>query len=346
MLAQKEHELLMNLPVGFTARPATMSDLEIVVNLLNACSEAQVGKPEHNVADTRSEWISEDFHLETNTRLVFAPDGQLAGYIEVWDTNAIPVSPWVWGRTHPDYEGQGIGTAMLTWAEDRVRQVFPRVPDDARVVMRCGALSTHESSKALLTGYGLSPIRYFWTMVIDLAEAPPEPIWPEGIRIATFAEVDDLTAVMRATEDAFKDHWGYVEQPEEHELRQWHEWVNNDPVFDASLWFLAMDGNEIAGVSLCRIKSSHDPEMGWVNALGVRRPYRRQGLALALLHHSFGELYARGKRKVGLGVDAQSLTGATRLYEKAGMYIYREYQDFEKELRAGRDLSLQTLADE
>jgi GNAT superfamily N-acetyltransferase len=125
MLAQKEHELLMNLPVGFTARPATMSDLEIVVNLLNACSEAQVGKPEHTVEDTRSEWISEDFHLETNTRLVFAPDGQLAGYIEVWDTNAIPVSPWVWGRTHPDFEGQGVGTAMLTWAEERVRKYSP-----------------------------------------------------------------------------------------------------------------------------------------------------------------------------------------------------------------------------
>lgn len=346
MLAQKENEFIMNLPVGFTARPATMDDLETVVTLLNACSKAEVGRPEHNVADTRSEWISEDFHLETNTRLVFAPDGQLAGYIEVWDTSAVPVSPRVWGRTHPDFAGQGIGTAMLTWAEERVRQVFPLVPDDARVVMRCGALSTHEPSKALLEGYDMSLIRYFWTMMIEVGEAPPAPVWPEGIEIKTFAEVNDLTAVMRATEDAFKDHWGYVEQPEEHELRQWREWVNNDPVFDASLWFLAMDGEEIAGVSLCRLKSSHDPEMGWVNALGVRRPYRRQGLALALLHHSFGELVARGKQKIGLGVDAQSLTGATRLYEKAGMHVFREYHDYEKELRPGRDLTRQTLADE
>ncbi len=59
--------------------------------------------------------------------------------------------------------------------------------------------------------------------------------------------------------------------------------------------------------------------MGWVNLLGVRRPWRRRGVALALLQHSFREFYARDRRKVGLGVDAQSLTGATRLYEKAGM---------------------------
>ena len=63
--------------------------------------------------------------------------------------------------------------------------------------------------------------------------------------------------------------------------------------------------------------------MGWVGTLGVRRPWRKRGIGLALLRHSFNEFYRRGKRKVGLGVDAQNLTGALRLYESAGMQSTR-----------------------
>jgi mycothiol synthase len=88
---------------------------------------------------------------------------------------------------------------------------------------------------------------------------------------------------------------------------------------------------------------AEDPEMGWLFGLGVRRPWRRRGLALALLHHCFGELYRRGRRKVSLGVDAQNLTGATRLYERAGMHIQRQHHQYEQELRPGRDLSTQSL---
>ncbi|MCK4450237.1 MAG: GNAT family N-acetyltransferase [Anaerolineae bacterium] len=106
-----------------------------------------------------------------------------------------------------------------------------------------------------------------------------------------------------------------------------------------------MDGEEITGMSLCCPKTAEDPGMGWVDSLGVRRPWRRRGLALALLHHSFGEFYRRGKRKVSLEVDAQSLTGATRLYEKAGMHVDRQYVMYEKELRPGRDLSTQFVDD-
>jgi ribosomal protein S18 acetylase RimI-like enzyme len=85
--------------------------------------------------------------------------------------------------------------------------------------------------------------------------------------------------------------------------------------------------------------------MGWVDTLGVRRPWRRQGLAEALLYHSFAELRRRGLTRVGLGVDAHSLTGATRLYEKVGMRAIRDFTLFEKELRPGVNLATQTIED-
>jgi mycothiol synthase len=42
-------------------------------------------------------------------------------------------------------------------------------------------------------------------------------------------------------------------------------------------------------------------------------------------------------------VDASSLTGATRLYEKAGMRVLRQFDNYEKELRPGRDVSTQAV---
>jgi ribosomal protein S18 acetylase RimI-like enzyme len=92
-------------------------------------------------------------------------------------------------------------------------------------------------------------------------------------------------------------------------------------------------------MSLCLQHASEDKELGWVDTLGVRRPWRKHGLGLALLRHSFSEYYQRGFRKVGLGVDASSLTGAVRLYEKAGMHVHRQYDRYEKVLRDGVELA-------
>jgi GNAT superfamily N-acetyltransferase len=109
--------------------------------------------------------------------------------------------------------------------------------------------------------------------------------------------------------------------------------------FDPSLWFVAFDGEEIAGFSLC----SYEQGEAWVGELGVRRPWREKGLGLAFLHHSFGEFYRRGVRSVVLNVDSQSLTGATRLYTRAGMHPVEQTDIYELELRPGIELSTETL---
>jgi ribosomal protein S18 acetylase RimI-like enzyme len=100
-----------------------------------------------------------------------------------------------------------------------------------------------------------------------------------------------------------------------------------------------MDGDTIAGLSTCAPRTDDDPDRGWVHTLGVLRDYRRRGIALALLQHSFGVFYKMGKPRAGLGVDGQNLTGATRLYEKAGMHIELQEDTYELELRPGDELS-------
>ena len=71
----------------------------------------------------------------------------------------------------------------------------------------------------------------------------------------------------------------------------------------------------------------------------VLREYRRRGIGEALLYMAFDAFYKMGKKRVGLGVDASSLTGAATLYKRVGMYITRQFDLYEKELRAGVDLT-------
>jgi mycothiol synthase len=327
----------------FTMRPAQMSDLEGTFNLGTACSLHMIGQNEVSLSEVRSEWLLPEFDLENASRVVVTPEGTIVGYIEVWDIDETPVRIWVWGRVHPDYEGLGIGSQLMHWAEQRARQAISRVPDGIQVGMQSGSYSTYEPALHFLRDFGMSPIRSFHTMAIELDQNPPQPKLPPRITIRNMDGEDELRDVVLATEDAFRDHWGFVEQPFEEEYERWRHFTKHDENYDPSLWFLAVDGEEIAGVSLCNPKSSLDPDMGWVSVLGVLRPWRRQGLGLALLHHSFSEFYRRGKERAGLGVDAGSLTGATRVYERAGMRAIRQFDTLEMVLRPGRDISTQTV---
>ena len=71
--------------------------------------------------------------------------------------------------------------------------------------------------------------------------------------------------------DAFRDHWGHIEQDFEEGFKQWKHANFNIHELDPNLWFIARGGEEIAGIALCQPKSDEDPHMGWLGARGVRR---------------------------------------------------------------------------
>jgi ribosomal protein S18 acetylase RimI-like enzyme len=199
--------------------------------------------------------------------------------------------------------------------------------------------------------YGMENIRHSFHMRIKIENPPPEPNWPTGIRLKVFdLEHDDLEEVYRADVDAFRDHFGFVESPFEEGFERFKHFGMAEESYTPGLWFLAIaegsnDNEIIAGICLNRKHSYEDPEMGWVSTLGVIKPFRQRGIGLALLLHTFGEYYRRGFTSVGLGVDAENLTGALRLYEKAGMRVHRQFDLYEKELRPGVEISVQSLED-
>lgn len=336
-----EKTLRSTLVGGFTARPATMDDVPLVTKMLNVCALADVGRVLYDPGRVRSYWQEAAHEPAIDARLVFAPDGALAGYVGVWNVETVRVRMVIDWHIHPDYRGQGIGEWLLQFGDARARQAIPLAPEGARVVLQTEIPGTAAAKSALLDAQGYALVRHFLDMKIVFAGPPPTPAIPDGLSIRVYdPEQDDLRQIYRAADEIFADHWGVLHtQPFEEEFKRWeHHWLSN-PHYDPSLWFLAVDGDQIAGISLCRPQTVEDPPVGWVSQLGVRRAWRRRGLALALLHYSFAEFYRRGQPWVGLSVDADNLTGATRLYEKAGMHAYQRFDFYEKELRPGIDLA-------
>jgi mycothiol synthase len=321
--------------IGFeySLRCPTGDDFQYIHALINAYEVSLTGAAETTATDLRMELSTPGFEMTTDSWLVLAPTGQVVGFAKIGHIDHMRIFTTVY--VHPEHLGRGIGTRLLEVLEQWALQQVPLAAPDVRVTLTAFALKQNSASDHLLLKRGFQMVRGFRRMGINLSDTPPVPQWPEGIVVRTVTP-DMLHAVYEADQAIFRDHWGYM--PESFDA--WAHWSAMREDFDATLWFLAMDGNDIAGLALC---ADEKKSSGWVHTLGVSRLWRRKGLALALLQYTFHEFYARAIKQVLLNVDAQSLTGATYLYERAGMHIVSEQAHYEKELRAGKELSTQAL---
>jgi mycothiol synthase len=325
------------LPTSYTLRAPREEDILAILALLRDSDDAEFGQHDDWTAeDIRHDWTTID--PARDAWLVLTPDGALAGYATVFNQGSGKI--FGDGYVHPTQHERGIGTTLIHLCESRAREMVATAPDGARVSIGFGANGLNEEAGALFNHESYTPVRNFYRMRIDMTEAPPAPFWPEGVTVRTLAtgeaERADQRAVFEAVEEAFSDHWG-------HAPRRFEDWIERTrhEDFDPTLWFIAEEDGQIAGFSLCQVS----PEAGRLNTLGARRPWRKRGLGMALLLHSFGEFYRRGRPTVVLGVDAQNLTGALRLYERAGMHVAMRFTTYEKELRAGEELATQTLGE-
>jgi mycothiol synthase len=324
------------LPSGFTVRATSMDDLKDVYAIISACDIVRYGavEPDYSIDDLRSDWQDPNHDMDTDNWVIVSAEGRIVGATGIWQREHVRM------YTHPSvlpaYWGLGIGRFLLRLAEERARQYIAQAPPRARITLNSGIDNVDQLRQQELVMEGFKLVRSSWRMEIDMLEPPPAPQWPREITIRTFVRGQDEHAVFAAVDEAFIDHWGHLPG----NFEGWKRRTVDAADFKSDLWYLAYAGNEIAGVSLCEYMTT---EMGWVDDLAVRRSWRRMGLGMALLRHSFGEFYHRGAHKVALEVDSQNLTGAARLYERAGMHATRQYDIYEKELRTGEELSTQSL---
>jgi ribosomal protein S18 acetylase RimI-like enzyme len=330
--------MLPPLPTGYTARTGTLADAPAAAALSQAFSLAVSDFSDLDAEALLNEWQTPRFDPSQDVYLVFAPDGEMVGYTEIWTLSQPPVHPFVYGVVHIEHHGLGIGTHMLAWAEQRALQLLPRIPPEARLAPLASLFAGHAPSQQLFEERGYRHFRSLYVMLNDFTgPAPDFPSFPAHLTLRTF-QPEHARALYAANEDAFSDHFGHVEQPFEEGFARFENLHIHDPLFDPSLWWTLWDGDEIAGLCLCRAQAPAEPGSAYVAFLGVRRAWRQRGLGLALLQHALAEFQRRGAQKVMLNVDASSLTGALRIYERAGFRIISQSDLYEKELRPGVEL--------
>lgn len=292
-------------------REPTPADSAPLAGLLNAQTLALYG-----TADLSPEAMASWFGLpDLEMRVVDGPGGleAYADFVPTKDTD------WAWIdlRQHPDHPGSG--AALLDHFEARTREL-------GRLSARTFVPERDGATRRLVEARGYTAIRFSFRMAIELGDTAPA-VFPDGIgvRLMRAGEEHD---VYLATNDAFADHWDF--HPDTFD--SWRRWNLERDGSRPDLWWLAMHGDEIAGVCLNRMGDDGDPEHGYVHILGVRPPWRRRGIAEGLLRHSFHDFRGRGVRRVTLDVDGENTTGAVRLYERVGMHVERRSDTYEKRL--------------
>lgn len=227
----------------------------------------------------------------------------MIGYADVGDGSSDGRILWL------DVRAQGDAVpALLDFVQQRARE---KAAPEAR--MKVWAPEANAEWRALLEARGFHLEHYSFRMWIDLHGRLPAPEWPGGIAVRTFDRNADERRVYETHQEAFSEERDFAPYP----FDDWVHWSYREP-FDPGVLWLAENDEELVGIALCRTERGGDESVGWISALGVRKPWRGRGLGRALLLHAFREFYTKGKRRVGLGVDGENAT-AIRLYERAGM---------------------------
>jgi mycothiol synthase len=240
------------------------------------------------------------------------------------------------GFVSPGWRRRGIGRELLGRGERRQREVAASHPASVERVFSTFSPANRKGKVALFESEGYRPIRHFYTMLrTGLDDLPPAPL-PAGFELRP-VRPEHLRAIWDANEEAFRDHWGSNLRTDA-DFERWQAQLDYDP----SLWQVAWHqaSNQVAGVALNVIaraaNAAHNHHRGRVDDLSVRRPWRKHGLGRALLVASLGALRSRGQTEVELGVDAENLTGALRLYESVGFRPINHGMVFTKPLELER----------
>lgn len=289
------------------------SDASALADLWNVIARHAGGHAGFSSEDVRSMLAGMMRDAETDSRVVFVPDGTLVAAAVTPTPPAGGFRVDLMGGVHPAWRGQGIGRELLGWQLSRAAEIRRAEAPDARWEAHAGTLLGDESAVRLFRRFGLTPARYWFDMVAPTAQAPALPL-PDDLRVTTYS-IEHEKALHAAHSEAFADHWGYQRR----DLEQWATMTVRAETFLPDLSLLAFAGDELAGYVLSHTDA--DPGRVYIGHVGVRRPWRRRGLAAGMLARVLRAATGSGRGTASLGVDADSPTGAVGVYERVGFTV-------------------------
>jgi mycothiol synthase len=234
------------------------------------------------------------------------------------------------GGVHPSYRGRGLGAELLDWAEQTAVPLhddrFPGHP----LSLSSGCLSSNAGAVALHEQRGYQPVRWFHSMVRDLSAVIPRTVIPAGVQVTGYTP-DMAEHARLVRNEAFRDHWGSTETSAE----IWTHFLAS-AAFRPEFSFLAYAESEPLGMLISREHDAYNTRTGHrdlhISLVGTRAAGRKRGIATALLVTAMSAARAEGYDQASLGVDADSLTDAVRLYERVGFTVALTWTAYRKRL--------------
>ncbi len=317
---------------GLIFRHFTFADIPAMADVFNACGRAD-GNNWFITAEQLHQQYSHLGHSDVEQDILVAAIGQqLIGYGRIqWSDQSDGLRNYFhFMHVLPQWRGQGIELAALSFFEQRAQTINAEQPSANKPVLSTICDGVKVELQQFLVAQGYRPIRYGYDMVRDLGQPIAELPLPPGIEVRP-AKPEHYRQIWEADVEAFRDHWGFHE-PNEADYTQWL----NGGLFQPELWQIAWQGDQVVGMIQNFINHAENAEFkrqrGYTEGISVRRAWRRQGIASALLHRSMRMHKELGMTEAALGVDAQNPNGALSVYQQAGFVVERETLTYRKDL--------------
>jgi mycothiol synthase len=312
---------VIRLPAGYSSRAATLDDLDPIVEVFNAWERLHLDELVMSRTTLEDDWSHPWFDPAGDTVLVEVGDAVVA-YASC-ATHDISHPFDAWGSVHPDFEGRGVGTALVDWAEERARRDLPK---GSAARLWNGTHAHNVAGLRLFETTGYLPIRTFVHMAMAVPARPSQHSAPDGIEIHACASAEER-GLWETMQEAFSTHFGFYPQP----MDEWWGEQRGYPTFDPGLALVAVAAGDVVGGAISYV----DEGIGWVGELGVRMGWQRRGVGRALLLRALAMFADRGVSHMRLNVDVENTTNASALYRSIGMDVVQEWRIFEKSITRG-----------
>ncbi len=312
------------------------SDLEPIVALINAADAADKTEAGTSAEETRALFDTPGFAPTENVFVAEDAGGRVVGYANLRlakepDGNGFRT----WFVVHPMTRGRGLEDRLLARLYARAEARLGEC-ETTRVYFDSFGNLVERERIAAQERFGMREVRRFWLMVRPTLDDLALPRFPADIVTRAYRLKED-DAIMHATDtEVFRDHWGHSEEP----LERWEHYVAWS-AFMPDLTVIAEDvaTHTIAGYCIITLNVEENARLGvrrgWIDILGVRRAYRKQGLGTALLLAGLRNLRDAGAQQAALGCDSENPTGATRIYERVGFVVHKTRAVYRKPMRDG-----------
>lgn len=290
-------------------------------------------------ADTLEEVANRYAHLsnsDPSRDMLFAEmDGRVIGYERGWWWSQTD-GPYLYGFVgflEPAWRRRGIGRSMLRWQENRLREIAAAHPNDRPKYLQGFATQYETGLHALLRAEDYEPVRYVFEMVRPSLDDIPDYPLPDGFEVRP-VRPEHYRLLWDAEVEAFHGNWGFVPPNEE----DYQFWLEDKTVFQPELWQVAWDvaSGDVAGQVRTFINhpenKKYERRRGYTEFISVQQPYRRRGLARALIARSLRAQRDQGMTESALGVDSQNESGALRVYEDCGFEVVKKSTIYRKPL--------------